>query len=152
MASDMVKFNWDFRALGSQDRFASQDNIMLGQASPVAHLFVEWNKKVLCKTIAIAHSDQNFFDWDLKLLQPTQHQGSQDWQISGLPVVAALSRNFDTVPLLSSLLYAIDFWKLCFLVCFYFVLKNWDSYARAQSKAAHFVGRVLLSNERPFKM
>lgn len=50
MASDMVKFNWDFRALGSQDRFASQDNIMLGQASPVAHLFDEWNE---CKKVAI---------------------------------------------------------------------------------------------------
>ena len=41
---------------------------------------------------SIAYSDQNFCDWDLKLLQATQHQGSHDRQFSGLPVVAALSR------------------------------------------------------------
>ena len=46
----------------------------------------------LTKDDKIAYSDQKFCDWDLKLLQATQHQGSQDWQISGLPVVAALSR------------------------------------------------------------
>ena len=40
---------------------------------------------------SIAYSDQNFCDWDLKLLQATQHQGSHDRQFSGLPVVAALS-------------------------------------------------------------
>ena len=57
--------------------------------------------------VEIAYSYQKFCDWDLKLLQATQHQGSHDRQISGLPVVAAWTVNFETVALLFWLLYAI---------------------------------------------
>ena len=59
----------------------------------------------------IAYSYQKFCDWDLKLLQATQHQGSHDWQISGLPAVAAWTVNFETVALLFWLLYAIGIWR-----------------------------------------
>ena len=55
----------------------------------------------------IAHSYQKFWDWDLKLLQATQHQGSHDWQIQNLPVLLAWNVNFNMVALLSWLLYAI---------------------------------------------
>ena len=42
----------------------------------------------------IAYSDQKFWDWDLKLLQATQHQGSHDQWFLKSPVVAALKRWF----------------------------------------------------------
>ena len=49
-----------------------------------------------CKQIvtSIAYSDQKFCDWDLKLLQATQHQGSHGRWFLKSPVVAALKRWF----------------------------------------------------------